>query len=95
LARDERLITGDFAAIAYETLGGRPPFTGDMTQVIAQKLTQTPRPLSTLRSDIPAAVERALMRGLAIDKQDRPTTPLAWFKPLDEAIGNQSPQEVA
>ena len=49
-------------------LGGRPPFTGDITQLIAQKLMQDPPPLSTLRSDISAK----WTGGYACPRQDAP-----------------------
>src|SRR4026209_760208 len=44
-------------AIAYHMLGGRPPFTGSITQLIAQKLTQSPPLLSSLRSDVSSELE--------------------------------------
>jgi serine/threonine protein kinase len=65
-------------AIAYNMLGGRPPFTGNITQLIAQKLTQVPPALSSLRSDVTDELDAAIMKALAKDPQDRPATATEW-----------------
>ena len=41
-ALDARADIYALGTIAYHMLGGRPPFTGNITQLIAQKLTQPP-----------------------------------------------------
>jgi serine/threonine protein kinase len=87
---DARADIYALASIAYHMLGGRPPFSGDFTQLIAQKLTQPPPPLSNLRSDLPPKVEQAIMRGLARDIAQRPATAVDWFYELSNAIGDQS-----
>src|SRR5215210_8041757 len=58
--------------IAYLMLGGKTPFTGDLMQLVMQKIMHQPAPLSTLRSDIPPEVERVIMRALEINPNDRP-----------------------
>jgi len=78
------------ATIAYHMLGGRPPFTGDITQLIGQKLTQAPPPLTTLRSDISADVERVVMSGLSREVSERPASAAEWFEQLNSAVGNQT-----
>ncbi len=60
VALDARADIYALGTIAYHMLGGRPPFTGNITQLIAQKLLETPAPLSSLRSDISAEVERVI-----------------------------------
>jgi serine/threonine protein kinase len=89
---DARADIYALASIAYHMLGGRPPFRGDITQIIAQKLTQEPPPLSSLRSDLPGEVEAAVMHGLARDVDDRPATAIDWFGEFCEGIGDQSPR---
>lgn len=86
---DARADVYALASIAYHMLGGRPPFRGDITQLIAQKLTQEPPPLSSLRSDLPAAVEAAVMHGLTRDVDARPATAIEWFGEFREGIGDQ------
>jgi serine/threonine protein kinase len=89
---DARTDIYALATIAYQMLGGRPPFTGNISQIVAQKMTQAPLPLSSLRSDIPADIDKAVMRGLERDAQNRPATAPEWFDPLDRAIDSQPPQ---
>jgi hypothetical protein len=74
-------------------LGGRPPFTGEVMQIFAQKLTQETPALNTLRSDIPTAVEKAVMRALAKEAEARPVTVAEWFHEFDAAVGNASLHE--
>jgi serine/threonine protein kinase/ribosomal protein L40E len=87
---DARADIYALASIAYHMLGGRPPFSGDIMQLIAQKLTQAPPRLSTLRSDLSADVEGAIMRGLAKEVDDRPATAVDWLEEFHRAIGSQS-----
>jgi serine/threonine protein kinase len=87
---DARADVYALATIAYHMLGGRPPFTGDITQLIAQKLTQVPPPLTSVRSDISSEVETAIMHALAREAADRPTSAVAWFEEFQDAVGSQS-----
>ena len=66
--------------IAYHMLGGRPPFTGNITQLIAQKLTQAPPALSSLRSDVSPDLDAAIMKAMEKDPTDRPATASEWFE---------------
>jgi serine/threonine protein kinase len=81
-------------AIAFHMLGGRPPFTGDMAQLIAQKLMQEPPSLSGLRSDIAAELERAVMHALAREVAARPPTASEWLDEFETAAGRHSGQLV-
>jgi len=76
--------------IAYHMLGGRPPFTGNITQVIAQKLTQAPASLNSLRSDISPEVNRAIMHALEREAKDRPASATEWFEELAAAVRSES-----
>ena len=79
-------------AIAYHMLGGRPPFTGELTQLIAQKLLQLPQPLTTLRSDISVDLERAVMHALAKEANDRPENAGDWLAEFEAAIASPAPK---
>src|SRR5436309_3132442 len=72
-------------AMAYHMLGGRPPFTGDIMQIFAQKLTQETPALSTLRSDIPATVEKSVTHALDKDADKRPASVVKWFNEFEQA----------
>jgi NADH pyrophosphatase NudC (nudix superfamily) len=71
-------------------LGGRPPFTGNITQLIAQKLTQAPPALSSLRSDVSTVLDAAIMKALAKEPQDRPPTASEWFESFAAAASADS-----
>src|SRR5215813_12794301 len=90
---DARADVYAIGAIAYHMLGGRPPFTGDIMQIFAQKLTQDAPALSTLRSDVPSEVERSVMRALSKDAAGRPETVGDWFAEFDDAFGGTSIKE--
>ncbi|MGI9036571.1 MAG: protein kinase domain-containing protein [Pyrinomonadaceae bacterium] len=93
LGIDARADIYALGTIAYLMLGGRTPFVGDMMQLVMQKIMQTPPPLSSLRSDIPPEVERAVMRALERDPANRPATVADWISELEKAAGNISQTE--
>jgi serine/threonine protein kinase len=82
---DARADVYALGAIAYHMLGGRPPFIGDLAQLIAQKLMQAPPSLLSLRSDISADVDRAILSALAREATGRPASAGAWFDTLEAA----------
>jgi serine/threonine protein kinase len=87
---DARADIYALGTIAYHMLGGRPPFTGNITQLIAQKLTQAPPALSSLRSDVSAELEASIMRALAKETADRPATAGEWFESFETAVSESS-----
>jgi serine/threonine protein kinase len=90
---DARADVYALGTIAYHMLGGRPPFTGDLTQLIMQKVMDRPPSLSTLRSDIPPEIERVVMRALEKDPNARPATVADWLEELEAAVGERSEEE--
>jgi len=85
LGVDVRADIYALGTIAYLMLGGRTPFTGDLMQLVMQKIMNTPPPLSTLRSDIPKDVEKVVMSALEIDPQNRPSTVGEWITEFEAA----------
>lgn len=82
---DSRADIYALGAIAYHMLGGRPPFIGDLAQLVAQKLMQSPPSLLTLRSDISAEVDKVILKALAREPSDRPQDASDWFDQLEAA----------
>jgi len=90
---DARADIYALGTIAYHMLGGRPPFTGNITQLIAQKLMQAPPPLSSLRSDLSDEIEASIMKALAVDPNQRPASATEWFDAFAFAVGADSGAE--
>ena len=85
LGVDVRADIYALGTIAYLMLGGRTPFTGDLMQLVMQKIMHAPPLLSTLRTDIPSDVERVIMRSLETDPNRRPGTVMEWITDLEKA----------
>ncbi len=90
---DARADVYALGTIAYHMLGGRPPFTGNITQLIAQKLMQDPPPLSGLRSDVSQALEASIMSALKKEANDRPTSASEWLESFAEAASTKGEEE--
>jgi formylglycine-generating enzyme required for sulfatase activity len=72
---DARTDVYAIAAVLYEMLTGEPPFTGPSLQaIVARVISDPPRPIHTIRPDLPPHVERALAAALAKTPADRPAT---------------------
>ena len=82
---DKRTDLYALGTIAYLMLGGKTPFTGELMQLVMQKVMHTPPPLSSLCSDVPADVDRVIMSALTIDPKDRPSSVAQWIADLEAA----------
>lgn len=85
---DVRSDTYALGTIAYLMLGGRTPFSGDMMQLVMQKIMHSAPPLSSIRDDIPPDVENVIMRSLAIDPGERQQTVGEWIDDLERAASD-------
>ncbi|MBK8150632.1 MAG: protein kinase [Acidobacteria bacterium] len=88
LGVDVRADIYALGTIAYLMLGGRTPFTGDLMQLVMQKVMHAAPALSTLRSDVPADVERVVMRARDTEKDRRPASVRDWITELEAAAGD-------
>ncbi|MFV1949664.1 MAG: serine/threonine protein kinase [Anaerolineales bacterium] len=69
---DRRTDLYSLAVILYEMLSGKAPFDNpNNNAVLLQKLHTPPSPITELNPAIPAAVERALAVGLAVEPENR------------------------
>ena len=82
---DKRADLYALGTIAYLMLGGKTPFTGDLMQLVMQKIMHKPAPLSSIRSDIPSDVERVIMHALEIEPAQRPMSVAEWIADLESA----------
>lgn len=58
--------------VVYEMFAGQPPFRGSSAiSTMARHVTEKPRPLRTLRPDVPGGVEHAVLRALAKNPSQR------------------------
>ena len=92
---DARSDQYSLAVMLYEMLAGEPPFAGPNQQaVIARRLVEPARPLSTVRSTVPPVVERATLRALERTPADRFPSVEAFLSALSatSAEGRARPQ---
>jgi serine/threonine-protein kinase len=72
---DGRADLYSLAATAYEMLTGAPPFAGMPARaMLAARMSTLPPAISTVRSDVPAALDDLILRCLASDPADRPAS---------------------
>ena len=77
-----------FACVVYEMLGGEPPFRGSGPRaVMAKQVTASPRPLRGLRPEVPVATERAVVRALEKDPNQRFTSAAEFVTALTAPDG--------
>lgn len=70
---------------AYEMLAGTAPFAAlGPRAMLTARLTLAPPPLSKVRRDVPAGLERLIARCLAIDPADRPQTAAELVEALED-----------
>jgi eukaryotic-like serine/threonine-protein kinase len=71
-AVDRRADIYAIGVLAYEMLGGQPPFTGITPQaILASQVTRAPTELRTLRPDVPPDLAALVMRSLEKEPEQR------------------------
>jgi len=75
--------------LLYRMLCGQPPFVGSAATIITAHLEQAPTPPRALRSEVPPAIERIVLRCLAKDRADRPQSAQALRDELRAALAGQ------
>jgi len=70
---DHRADIYAFGVMAYEMITGSPPFTHPTPhELLAAHLTETPRPIGTLRANVPAALVSLIDKCLSKSPSQRP-----------------------
>jgi TolB-like protein len=94
-AAGEEALTGRsdqyaLAALLYEMLAGRPPFTGPNARaILARKLTSAPPPLRETGSNVPAELEAVLLKALSRYPADRFDSMEGFAHAMSAAVGNR------
>ena len=85
---DGRADAYSLACAAFEMLAGVPPFRREQSlAVMWAQLSATPPPLTSMRGDLPPAVDQVMARGLAKPPEDRYPSCRAFAAALQEACG--------
>lgn len=88
LTVDKRSDLYALGTIAYLMLAGKTPFTGELMQLVMQKVMQKPPPLASVRTDIPVDVDRVVMKALATNAADRSPSVGEWIAELESAASD-------
>jgi serine/threonine-protein kinase len=84
---DQRTDVYAFGCVVYEMLTGDPPFTGPNEQVIlARQCSEPPRPMRSVRADLPRRLDGVVMKSLAKVRSHRYRTAGEFFDALDAAV---------
>ncbi len=83
-AADHRMDLYAVGLLAYELLNGKSPFAGTTPQrMLAAVLTEDPRPLIEVRTDVPQSLSDVVMRCLSKDPDRRPANARELLNSLD------------
>ena len=77
------------AAVAYELLAGKPPFTGSPMEVMKSILFDKPMPLHKVNPGVPKLVSDVIMKALEKDPRRRYRSMREFLEALEKAMGGR------
>src|SRR6185436_945788 len=92
---DGRADIYSLAVVFYEIIAGRRPFGGvTILELRKQHVTESPKPLHEVATDVRVGFAEAIMRGLAKDRADRQATAGQLEKELEASLAGFAPTGV-
>ncbi len=92
-ATDHRADIYAFGCVAYELLAGQPPFPGlPPHKLLVAHMSETPKPVASLRPDCPPALASLVMQCLAKEPGSRPQSATEVLRLLDAVASPSAPQ---
>jgi serine/threonine protein kinase len=89
---DHRTDQWALACIAYELVGGRPPFVGEnVASLLYQVIHQAPSPLASMNPGLPTEVEDVLRRALSKTQIGRFATMTEFSRAFEGAASGKAP----
>jgi serine/threonine protein kinase/Tfp pilus assembly protein PilF len=80
---DGRSDQYSLACMLYEMISGERPFSGSTPQsIMAKRFTESPRPLQSLKSSVPASVDWAVSKAMSMDTSQRFSTSALFAQAL-------------
>jgi hypothetical protein len=87
---DHRIDAYGLGALAFYLLSGRPPFTGDLMQVVVQKTMGEPQSLKKLCPELPESITELVAIALSRDVASRPGSIGEWMSKIETAVERAS-----
>ena len=79
------------AVIVYEWFTGVLPFSGSLTQILAQQISTIPPPMRAIRPTISPAIEQVIMKALEKDPRQRYDSVRVFAQALEQACLTGAP----